>query len=73
MELRNNPLQRLPDSIAALTGLTHLDLRATALRELPEGLAALPNLTKLDLRWTKLDHHPCWLDELRHRGCAVLL
>jgi competence protein ComEC len=73
LDLRDNPLGSLPQSLAGLHRLTELDLRATRITDLPDSLADLPRLEKLDLRWTKLDRLPVWLDDLRHRGCLVLV
>ncbi|MFJ2022070.1 leucine-rich repeat domain-containing protein [Streptomyces nodosus] len=62
----------MPDSVGALTELTHLDLRNTRLTQLPDVVATLPSLEKLDLRWNVLDTVPPWLDDLELRGCVVL-
>ncbi|HEX2623583.1 MAG TPA: leucine-rich repeat domain-containing protein, partial [Phototrophicaceae bacterium] len=66
-------LTALPESLASLQNLTHLDLRNNQLLALPAALADLPHLKKLDLRWNKLRVLPDWLKYLEQRGCVVLM
>ena len=73
LDLRNNVLAELPETLGELENLTHLDLRANRFREAPEFLQRLPKLEKIDLRWNKLRRVPDWLTRLEGRGCAVLL
>jgi Leucine-rich repeat (LRR) protein len=69
LDLRDNLLRSLPDWLARLPRLTHLDLRNNRLRELP---AELPALDRLDLRWNKLDGDPPVLRRLAEQGCVIL-
>ena len=71
LNLRNNAITELPETVGALGRLTHLDLRANPLKALPDELGALPALEKLDLRWCWLERLPVWVETLREQGVVV--
>jgi Leucine-rich repeat (LRR) protein len=78
LNLANNELTRLPDTIFDLTSLEHLDLSHNQLAEIPTNVTRLSSLTTLDLRgnplWTKVcPDHDNLLRELKEQQCAVLL
>ena len=54
LELRNNSLRELPDSISELNGLTKLDLSNNLLRDIPKSMANMRQLKTLDLRGNNL-------------------
>jgi len=71
LDLRENQLTFLPDSIGSLHSLTFLDLRNNMLTSLPPSIRNLKNLEKLDIRLNKGLNIPDWLLELQKRGCTV--
>jgi Leucine-rich repeat (LRR) protein len=73
LDLRNNKLTALPESLGNLHALRFLDLRANQLLHLPPTLQGLMNLEKLDLRWNPLASPPSWIAELEARGCVVFV
>jgi Leucine-rich repeat (LRR) protein len=64
-------IERLPESIATLRSLVHLDLRVNRLTEVPAALAELPELRILDLRWNGFTEVPPALRPLAERGCLI--
>ena len=58
MELRENLLKVLPESLSFLVKLENLDLGSNELEELPETLGALPNLLELWLDCNQLSQLP---------------
>jgi Leucine-rich repeat (LRR) protein len=73
LDLRNNRLASLPETLAGLKNLRYLDLRANKLVSLSVNLAELKNLEKLDLRWNKLTFYPEWLQQLEEQGCTIFI
>ncbi|MGW2988120.1 leucine-rich repeat domain-containing protein [Streptomyces goshikiensis] len=61
----------VPEALAGLSRLRHLDLRSNRLHNLPNWLPELPSLEKLDLRWNNIEPAPRLLDLLAQRGCIV--
>ncbi|NEQ41819.1 MAG: hypothetical protein F6K40_38830 [Okeania sp. SIO3I5] len=49
LNLSNNQLTSMPESISKLSNLTELDLKFNQLTSMPESISKLSNLTKLDL------------------------
>src|SRR5256885_13742688 len=68
LDLRNNRLTTLPESLSSLHNLTFLDLRANRFVSLPPGIAELTKLEKLDLRWNKISSSLEALQSLERRG-----
>jgi internalin A len=58
IDLSNNELTEIPESIAKLTNLTTLDLRGNKLTKIPESITKLTNLTTLNLRNNQLTEIP---------------
>ena len=54
LDLRDNNISSLSESISQLTNLVALDLGNNKLMALPESLSQLTNLTTLDLRHNQL-------------------
>ncbi len=73
LDLRENALTELPETLADLPRLRQIDLRSNRIAQLPDWVARMPALEKLDLRWNTCmpSHHV--LTELEERGCVVLL
>ena len=74
LELRENLLKTLPESLSFLVRLELLDLGSNELEELPETLGALPNLMELWLDCNALSclppvsqnkHH----NDVQNTGC----
>ena len=61
LKLTADNLDRLPESVANLTGLTELDLSGNRLTVLPDWLGTFTKLTKLDLSRNRLTVLPDWL------------
>ena len=83
LNLANNELVRLPDTIFELTSLEYLDLSHNKLEELPKNVTQLSSLTTLDLRGNPLstsllagehdDDDLLLLSMLKQQQCTVLL
>ncbi|KAF9647802.1 L domain-like protein [Thelephora ganbajun] len=58
LDLNNNLLQSLPESICDLSALTYIDLSHNSLPSLPENFFALPDLTTLKLSHNRLTSLP---------------
>ena len=76
LDLRENQLTALPESIGALVGLEKLHLHYNKLTALPESIVALTALTWLDLRNNPLTKPQspaveAWLAALKDGGCDV--
>nr|XP_054756846.1 protein scribble homolog isoform X12 [Lytechinus pictus] len=69
MELRENLLKVLPDSLSFLVKLETLDLGSNELEELPETLGALPNLSELWLDCNQLTILPPEIGNLGNLTC----
>ena len=73
LHLLNNRLTHLPESMGGLRELRQVDRRGNPLTSLPSSMMALPRLEKLDLRWEACIPPRSLLNELKRRGCVVLL
>ena len=76
LNLRDNKLTALPESIGALVGLKVLYLYGNQLTALPESIGALTALTFLDLSYNPLTKPQspaveAWLAALQDGGCGV--
>ena len=58
LNLRNNSLSEIPNSITRLTNLQSLDLRHNSLSEIPDSITRLTNLKSLDLSNNSLSTIP---------------
>jgi hypothetical protein len=61
--LRYNGLQHLPNAVALLTNLEHLEVEENNLRRLPDGLRELKKLKFLYLGGNHIKAFPAFLDE----------
>ncbi|MGB3493322.1 MAG: leucine-rich repeat domain-containing protein, partial [Elainellaceae cyanobacterium] len=66
LDLSNNQIEELPDSITQLHNLTELDLSNNQIEEIPECIAQLQNLTKLDLRDNQIKEIPECIAQLQN-------
>jgi Leucine-rich repeat (LRR) protein len=67
--LHNNGLQHLPNAVALLTNLEHLEVEENNLRRLPDGLRELKQLKFLYLGGNHIKAFPAFLDrfaQLQH-------
>jgi hypothetical protein len=58
IDLKNNKLTSIPDSIGDLKNLRSLNLGANNIEKLPESIGELTNLSNLYLSWNKLETLP---------------
>lgn len=72
LNLMNNRLTKLPDTIHLLKNLETLDARMNRLADLPANLAHLTKLTDLNLEDNKLKNLPSCLTELTNLETLVL-
>ncbi|KAL6629029.1 hypothetical protein ACP70R_028794 [Stipagrostis hirtigluma subsp. patula] len=69
LELRDSPLDKIPDNIGDLFNLRYLGLRRTHVKSLPRSVKRLSNLETLDLKSTGIETLPkevTKLKKLRH-------
>uniref|UniRef100_A0A0E0JVW1 Uncharacterized protein n=1 Tax=Oryza punctata TaxID=4537 RepID=A0A0E0JVW1_ORYPU len=69
LELRDSPLDRIPENIGDLFNLRYFGLRRTHVKSLPRSIKKLSNLETLDLKSTKIETLPkeiAKLKKLRH-------
>lgn len=69
LELRDSPLDKIPDNIGELFNLRYLCLRRTRVKSLPRSIKRLSNLETLDLKSTGIETLPkevARLKKLRH-------
>lgn len=65
LKIAGNGLREVPESIADLPALVHLDLRDNELRELPDWLFEMPRLQSVDVRGNGLRHYPAMSTQMR--------
>lgn len=69
LDLKNLPIDKLPDELVNLFNLRYLNLRRTNVKELPKSIGKLRNLQTLDTRDSKIEELPAGivkLENLRH-------
>ncbi|EEC72657.1 hypothetical protein OsI_06188 [Oryza sativa Indica Group] len=69
LELRDSPLDKIPENIGDLFNLRYLGLRRTRIKSLPISIKKLTNLETLDLKSTNIERLPrevAKLKKLRH-------
>jgi Leucine-rich repeat (LRR) protein len=66
LDLTDNQLTSLPESIGQLKNLIYLDLSCNQLTSLPESIGQLKNLTNLDLGNNQLTSAPGFISQLKN-------
>jgi Leucine-rich repeat (LRR) protein len=64
LNLYDNDIKTLPDSIGSLNSLEILTLPNNQLKSLPESFKKLSSLKKLDLSWNDIEELPEWINSL---------
>jgi Leucine-rich repeat (LRR) protein len=72
LDLRENALAELPETLVGLPRLRQLDVRSNRLTRLPDWVVDMPALEKLDVRWNTCEPSRSMLTELERLGCVVL-
>ncbi|XP_067932868.1 uncharacterized protein [Watersipora subatra] len=65
LDLSNNGVRQIPDSLGSLTSLRELNLSINPIEVLPESITALSSLEELDLPWCDISQLPESLGSLK--------